>query len=366
MKNRRAVYAIAVVHLIHDVYSAFLPSLIPLLKERFGLSNIEISAMDVIRKVPALFNPLIALALEHTPFRIFLVISPLLTTLMMGLLGIAPAYGAVLVMLFTAGISSSLFHIPAPVAVKDNAGDKIGSGMSWYMFGGEIARTIGPLLITFFISRYGLKGSLGTLPFGLTASALIWWNIIRGRLHIAGEQMPEGSRESSRSAMDVEGRAIIIKRLAGIGAINLFRGGAKTSLTLFLPLYLKSRGYSQWFYAGVGIALYQAAGAAGTILSGRLSDRIGRRPLLIAVTGLAAFSLFALTFVENAAALVLLFTAGFAIFSFGPVLLTIVNSTKTHRSRVVNSIYMTINFGVSAFVSLMVGLMADHFGLILT
>ncbi|MGM0444700.1 MAG: hypothetical protein ACQEQV_11000, partial [Fibrobacterota bacterium] len=32
----------------------------------------------------------------------------------------------------------------------------------------------------------------------------------------------------------------------------------------------------------------------------------------------------------------------------------------------VNSIYMTINFGVSAFVSLMVGLMADHFGLILT
>ena len=92
----------------------------------------------------------------------------------MSLLGIAPTYTIVAVLLFVMGISSALFHVPSPVMVKKISGDQTGKGMSFYMFGGEMARTIGPLVITGAVSLWGLEGTWRLMPFGLVASFILY------------------------------------------------------------------------------------------------------------------------------------------------------------------------------------------------
>ena len=46
--------------------------------------------------------------------------------------------------------------------------------MSFYMIGGEIARTLGPLIILGAISIWGLEGSIKLLPFAILASVIIY------------------------------------------------------------------------------------------------------------------------------------------------------------------------------------------------
>lgn len=51
----------------------------------------------------------------------------------MSLMGVAPSYTVLAILLFVMGIASTLFHVPALVMIKETSGDKIGRGMSFYM-----------------------------------------------------------------------------------------------------------------------------------------------------------------------------------------------------------------------------------------
>jgi FSR family fosmidomycin resistance protein-like MFS transporter len=57
---------------------------------------------------------------------------------------------------------------------------------------------------------------------------------------------------------------------------------------------------------------------------------------------------------------------GFLLFASGPVVLALVQDTNTERPAFVNSVYMSINFGISSLMVLVVGLLGDMLGLELT
>jgi len=62
----------------------------------------------------------------------------------MSFLGHSNSITMLFILLFIAGASVSLFHVPSPVMIKTVSGDQIGTGMSFYMVGGVLARTLGP------------------------------------------------------------------------------------------------------------------------------------------------------------------------------------------------------------------------------
>ena len=76
-----------------------------------------------------------------------MIIAPAITATCMSLLGLAPNSIILIAILLTSGIGVSLFHVPAPVLIKDVAGNRLGKGMSFFMLGGELARSLGPLII---------------------------------------------------------------------------------------------------------------------------------------------------------------------------------------------------------------------------
>jgi MFS transporter, FSR family, fosmidomycin resistance protein len=68
-------------------------------------------------QISALLNPYIGQLADPISVRYFIILAPMLTAVPMSLLGLAPHYGVVMVLLFFTGISVSLFHVPAPVMV---------------------------------------------------------------------------------------------------------------------------------------------------------------------------------------------------------------------------------------------------------
>ena len=159
------VLTISIAHLVHDIYSSFLAPILPLLIEKLGISYSLAGLLSVLQRIPSLLNPIIGLIADKVSVRYFLVIAPALTATVMSLLGVTTHYTVLAILLFIMGLSAALFHVPGPVMIKHVSGDRIGKGMSFYMLGGELARTLGPLIILAAVSLWGLEGTYKLIPF---------------------------------------------------------------------------------------------------------------------------------------------------------------------------------------------------------
>lgn len=342
-------------HLAHDTYTSFLAPMLPLLISKLGISLSMAGLLDVIRKIPSLFNPLIGLIADRICVKYFVIITPAVSAIAMSLLGIAPSYPVLCILLLVTGISSTLYHVPSPVMIKQFSGDKTGTGMSFYMFGGEMARTLGPLLITWAVSVWGLEGSWRVMPVGALASLVLYFKL----RDVSSFKRDENTNAKIGATATLRGLTPFFIFISGF---QFFRAGMKSALTLYLPTYLTADGKSLWF-AGIALSVLQLAGAVGTFGAGYISDKISHRNTLLITGLLSPFVMWAFIYADEWMQVPLLIVMGLLLLASDPVILALVQETNTARPAFVNSIYMTINFGISSVLVMAVGVSGDLLGL---
>ncbi len=348
--NKSKVALVSFGHFMHDVYTSFLSPLVPLIIEKLQISLVLIGLLDVIRKIPSLLNPIVGILVERVCIKYIIILAPGIAAVLMSLIGLAPNYFILAVLLFFTGVNSSLFHVPAPVAIKKFSGNKTGTGMSMYMLGGELARSLGPLYITAAVSYWGLEGSYKVMPLGILASVLLYL-----KLKNINGIISHKSTDKTKNNGDVKK---LIPLFIIVGLYILFRGGIKSAFSLYLPTFLTKQGESLWF-AGISLSVFQFAGAFGTLGAGILSDKIGKRNTLIISAIASPLLMFAFLYSFGYLRIVWLILLGVFIFAQGPVLLALFQDSKSKRPAFVNSIYMTINFLLNSLVVLLFGKIAD-------
>ncbi len=351
------VILVASSHMLHDIYSSFLAPLRPLLIEKFGISLALASIWDLIMRIPWFLNPFIGIIAERTAARYFIIVTPAITATAMSLLGVAPSFTIICILLFTTGISSAVFHVPAPTMVKRLSGEKTGRGMSFYMFGGELARTAGPLIITASVSYWGLEGTWRLIPLGLIASFILYLKL--KDIKISGEikHKTKGNKEELNALKQY------LPFFAVLIGYTLFRAIMKSGLTAFLPTYFYSeKGESLWF-ANSALAVFQLAGALGTILAGTISDKLGRTKTLLIISLISPIMMFGFVNSSGWLSFVFLILLGFFVFAPGPVLIALVQDRAKKFPVFMNSIYMTVSFVTSALAVFFAGIMGDWLGL---
>ncbi|MDX1707689.1 MAG: MFS transporter, partial [Desulfobacterales bacterium] len=275
------IMVLSVCHFIHDVYSSFLSPLLPLLIEKLSMSLTQAGLLSSVMQIPALVNPYIGILADRFSVRYFIILAPALTAVPMSLIGLAPSYGILLILLFITGISVSLFHVPSPVMISHLAGAQKGRGMSFYMTGGELARAVGPLVAVGMVSLAGLEGFYPIMVFGLAASTWLYFNFREVPMTV------DKNRKISLLQTWRELRFILMP----LTAILIARGFMHASLAAFLPTFIKLETGDLWL-AGAALAIFEISGVGGVFMSGPLSDRFGRRKiLLISLLG-APISLF--------------------------------------------------------------------------
>ncbi len=350
--KKSKVFTISFAHFAHDIYSSFLAPLLPLLIEKLGMSLTMAALLDIARRIPSLFNPLFGLIAEKTGVKYFVILTPAITALSMCLIGLVNSYVLLFILLFVAGISGALFHIPSPTMIKDNSGEKTGTGMSFFMVGGELARTIGPLIATAGVSWWGLEGIYRLLPIGFIASLILYVKL----------KDYEATRPPRKPLQKGDTKKVLKEFtpfFLSLGFFMLFQAGLKSALTLYLPVYLTQQGESL-LYAGISLAILQGFGVAGALMLGSISDKFGRKnTLLLSSSALVLFMGLFLYFKS----IFLIPFIGFFLLSSGPVLMALVQDTNSNMPTFMNSMYMSINFGASSLIVFCVGVFGDNFGL---
>ncbi|MEE9431472.1 MAG: MFS transporter [Melioribacteraceae bacterium] len=348
------ILLISFAHFIHDVYSSFLAPILPLLIEKFSMSYTLAGLLTIAQRLPSLFNPFIGLMADKISLKYFVILSPSITVIAMSLLGLAPSYIFLIIILLTMGVSASMFHVPAPVMIKQIAGERIGKGMSFFMLGGELARSVGPLVILGGISLWGLEGTYKLIPFGLLASIFLYFKF--RNLFI-----PQASIKIETKKVWGAFRKALPLFIIILG-ITFFNSIIKGTLTTFLAVYLTDKGESLW-YAGIALSIFQFAGAGGTFFSGTISDKIGRRKVLLISSFLNPILFYFFIITNSVFSFVFLILLGFFIFAFTPVLMALVNESKSEFPTFLNGIFMTINFLTSAITISIIGFSADWFSM---
>ena len=347
------VIVLSLAHLAHDTFSATLAPLLPLLIDKLGMSLSMTAFLDIIRRIPALFNPLLGILAEKTGTKYFVILTPALTAISMGLIGLANSFTVLFILLFVSGISAALFHVPSPVIVKEASGDKIGTGMSFFMVGGELARTLGPLMILSAVSLWGLEGIYRLIPLGIAASVVLYFKLKNLDVNRQQLQKPKEKGDTKK----------ILRQywpfFTVIAAFLCFQAAMKSALTLYLPVYLTGQGASLWF-AGISLSVLQFSGVVGTFFAGNISDRIGRRNTLIVSSIGSVLTMAIFIYTQN---IIVLSILGLFLFASGPVLMATFQDTDSNMPTFMNSMYMFINFGVSSVLVFALGMMGDWIGL---
>ena len=158
-------------HFVHDIYSAFIAPLLPLLIEKLGLSLVMAGSLPVFMQAPSLLGPVIGYLADRFTVRYLVIFAPAITATLATLIGFMPTYGAAALLLFCVGVNIMAFHAPAPAMIAHVSGDKVGRGMSFFMASGELARSVGPLLVAFGVTQWGMEGLWRLMFFGWLASA---------------------------------------------------------------------------------------------------------------------------------------------------------------------------------------------------
>jgi FSR family fosmidomycin resistance protein-like MFS transporter len=239
--------------------------------------------------------------------------------------------------------------------VKQVSGERIGKGMSFFMFGGEIARSLGPLVILGAVSLWGLEGTWKLIPFGLLSSFILFLRF--RKIPISHEFKHEKKQVGIFNTFKYH-----IPLFSSIAGIIFFNSLIKGALTTFLPIFLTSKGGSLWL-GGISLSVLQLAGAVGTFTSGTISDKIGRKKTLLIMAVVNPVLMLAFVYSNDLLRFPLLLILGLFLFASTPVLLAVVNDTKSEHPAFINGIFMTVNFSFSAIGIFCVGLTADLIGL---
>ena len=348
------VLLISFSHLLHDTYGGFLAPLLPLLIQKLGFSYALAGFLSAAQRLPSLINPWLGAFADKSRVHYFVIVAPAVTAISMSLLGMAPSYSVLVLLLAVMGVSSACYHVPTPVMLRKIAGKQVGKGMSFYMFAGELARTVSPLAIVGAVSLWGLEGTYRLIVPGLLASLFLYLKFkhIKIQQHVPSAAGPAGMIQTFKGLLPL---------FLGLAGLTMFMGALKAAMLAFLPSYLTSKGYSVSL-AGISLSVLQAGAVAGALAAGYLSDKFGRKIiLLIVLIASPIFMGFFLLF-SGIFSFPILIMLGFFLFSTGPVILTIVQETNSDRPAYVNGIYMMIDFVVTSLMTVMVGAFSDWFG----
>lgn len=265
-------------HFFIHWFQQFYPVVLPSLKVGLGLNDIQVGALNSARQfaMGTLDLPLGMLADSMVRYRALILASSLL---FMGgaylLMGIAPVFFWALIGSGLVGLGTALWHPAATASLSNRFPERRATALAVHGMGATVSDTLTPLGVGLLLVTFPLfiVLQLQIVP-ALLLGLLVW----RGLAGYFTETASSSSRSTQRrEIVELAKNPVFIWVSAATGLLQMGRLVVQT----FLPIYLQEHlGYSP-FVLGFYIALLHAMGTVSQPVMGFLSDRFGRKAVLL-------------------------------------------------------------------------------------
>lgn len=353
--NLKILFALTLVHFTGDFYSSFINPLFPLFVEKLDLSLTQIGIIaGVMRLLAFIIQPTVGYLADRHQTRGFIFTGLLLGVVCIPLSGLAINFSTLLLCVALGSVGSAMFHPSVTGMVPLYAGSKAGFSMSVFNTGGTLAFGLGPLFITWYVTKFGLTALPATMILGLVCLAFL--------ARIIPRPQSEGMASFGFIGAIKESLGQAWKPIAMIWLVMFLRALVGQSFLTFMPVLFVKEGFSI-VAAGTVYALFTVAGTFSGLLSGHMSDRIGFKPVfffsyLLMPPALWLFMHLGGNWVYGGA----LLAGGFVLAPL-PLGVTMAQTLAPKGRSMVASLMMGLAYGLGGIVTPIVGKLADIYSI---
>ncbi len=358
--DRRGIATLATGHACVDVTQGAVPALIPfLIHDRhwsYGAAGALVLAMTASS---SLLQPLFGWLADRRSLSWLLPGGVALAGVGIALAGLLSASEPLTFALVAlAGLGVGAYHPEGARYANYVSGGRRASGMSLYSVGGNVGFALGPILVTPLVLVAGLHGTVWMLAPLLAVALLLAREL--PRLHGFHPARRPGARVDAHDGAAAPDRWRPFARVATIAGV---RSGAYFGLQAFIPVYFISHFGSSTGVANAALTTILVAGALGTLVGGRLADRVGRRRILVVCNAVLTPLMLLVLVAGEAAAFPLLALVGF--FTVGTFSITVVLGQEylPHRIGIASGVTLGAAIGAGGIVAALLGQLADAAGL---
>ena len=229
-------------------------------------------------------------------------------------MGAATNFPVLILAVILVSVPGSLWHLPATAALSQRFPDRRGFAIAMHGFGSNIGNILGPLLagalLTILLWRHVLF--IYAAP-SLILAGLVWWS-----LKDVGKDGAPVERPRLRSQLRLGLRMLRSPIVLGLILTATLRGIGLNALFHWTPFYLTDvdTGLGMGhFRAGFHYSLLAGMGILSAPVLGALSDKFGRKAIL--VPGLFSAAILSMLVVSTGDSMVLAFVlAGMGLGTF--------------------------------------------------
>ncbi|HQY30051.1 MAG TPA: MFS transporter [Thermomicrobiales bacterium] len=351
--RNRALTTLMLGHFTVDMYVGVIPMLYPLLRGKFDLSLETVGYISLAYGGAAsLSQPMFGILADRKGTRL-VGLALLWTATTFALLGFAPSFGWLIVVAALSGLGSGLYHplgaLNARAVIDERERN---TAMSIYVTGGTLGVASGPLVGAFILWTMGLHGT----ALMLIPGAVICPLMLRQGRSIAAK-VPRRARDSS-----IPLHPIPMATMAIIVGLMMLRAWTISGVQTFLPTWYDELGYGKLMQSALVTTLLLST-ALGTVGSGTLADRYGRKVPLILSSALSVPTILLFAQFPGPWAFLTAALMGFLAASTLPLLLVIAQELMAGRAGLASGLIMGLGFAMSAIGIPITGYIGDLHGL---
>ena len=365
----RELWLITIGHSLTHWYPATFYLLLPLIGSELGLSYSQIGLIMTCQYVASAVANIPGGVLVDTVGRkgllmgvsLFWVGFPYL------LIGFSHSYPMLLACIALVGFGNSLWHPTAIPTLARRFPERKGLVLSLHGMGGNVGDAVAPVVVGAALAVLSWREVvvLNVLP-GLVVALLIF--VFMGSMTL--RRTTKEAHEGQSFAQYLKELKLLFRNraLVLLSTGSSFRTMTQAALLTFLPVFLAHEmGYSP-FWVGACLFALQAAGFAAAPLAGHLSDRLGRKCILMGSMLASALVLAGMALAGGSPLFIALVAVlGFFLYATRPVIQAwLLESTPKNMGGSSIGVLFGAQAVGGALGPLLGGMVADRFGLAAT
>lgn len=350
---------LAAVHAINDALVTIPSVLLPSLQQRFGLSEVALSALvALVWFSSSVTQPLFGGLADRFEPRSLAVGGVVISSALFSLIGVVPAAWMLFLVVLLAGLGSAALHPVGSSIARGQGGRQGDMAVSLFSAGGMLGFAIGPIVIIALVGAVGLGGTPWLMAPGLALAAILFVAIPTRR----GAEGKAGSRRTRYVDLGLLRGPIGLLVVGGVLADMAF-----VTFTSAMPLWLvRERGAAvDAPLIAATLAAFSLAAAAGSVAAGWLSRRVPRRALVVG-TMLGALVPLVLALhlpVGSVGFFVVVALGGALVYANFPLLILTAQDLAPGSIATASGMLMGLATGVAGMLYLGVGALQELVGL---
>ncbi|HPF85137.1 MAG TPA: MFS transporter [Aminivibrio sp.] len=343
-------------HFFNDLYASFLPTFIPTLISRLGLTMAQAGFFSTfLGVIHIIFQPVIGYLSDRSANPWLIIWGPILTCFGATMIPLSPTYGTALLFVGLWGLGSAMFHPQGHGGVGHVVPrNRLTVSLALFAVAGTAGVTMSPLFAVALVNTVGLKLMPVAAILPVLILGLFTWRTMPSISHESGDAMTpqKGLFSTMKSVFAV---------IYPIWAMSTVRDAASQGVRMFFPIRIAGEG-GDISFVGTVLFLIMLGSTIAMLVIGRMADRYGKKQTLTVTMALSSLFLFAGRASGGWTAILFFVLGTAAVNATMPITAAIAQEMVPNSRGMASSIVMGLSWGMGNMLMAPFGKVGDLYG----